>query len=60
MEQEINCKHCGKPLKESQYARATLPNGNGLKKAQRLVCRNHPDCLKAETEMEIKSKIQSD
>jgi RNase P subunit RPR2 len=43
------CETCGKPLKPSQYARIKL-EGQSAEKSE--VCRNYPECPKAEKEID--------
>ncbi|MFA6608503.1 MAG: hypothetical protein WCT07_01160 [Candidatus Paceibacterota bacterium] len=42
------CTNCNKDLKQSQYARAIGSDGVIPKAKDCLVCRNYPDCEKAE------------
>lgn len=42
------CCHCNTDLKPSQYARATHSDGTNPKATDILVCRNYPNCAKAE------------
>ena len=49
-DQNQKCEKCGKPLEESQYA-STKPEGEPAENSKnKLVCRNYPDCPKAEKE----------
>jgi len=44
------CKECGELLKTSQYARVKKEGGLAAKAHEDLVCRNYPNCSKAEKE----------
>ncbi len=52
-----NCKYCGAELKPSQYARRIKDDGTAVKASENLVCRNYPNCAKAEKEVRSKDKI---
>lgn len=45
------CETCGKPLKPSQYARIKPEGQPAAKFEETLVCRNYPECPKAEKEI---------
>lgn len=45
------CPECGIPLRPSQYARKKLEGQPAAKADETLVCRNYPDCPKAEKEV---------
>lgn len=45
------CEECGEPLKTSQYARVKREGEQASKTTDNLVCRNFPDCPKAEKEV---------
>ena len=48
---EKRCSECGKPLRPSQFARIKLEGKPTIKTDESLVCRNYPDCSKAEKEI---------
>ncbi len=50
------CEKCGVELKPSQYARKLKKDGTALKEADSLICRNYPECVKAEKDCEITLK----
>mgnify|MGYP001608947151 CR=1 FL=1 len=50
------CEHCGAELKPSQYARRIKDDGTAAKASENLVCRNFPNCPKAEKEVNGKNK----
>jgi len=45
------CKFCGKPLKASQYLRRKNDGQPPVKESETLVCRNYPNCPKAEKDI---------
>ncbi len=45
------CETCGVELKPSQYARLKREGEPATKADEDLVCRNYPDCPKAEKEV---------
>ena len=45
------CETCGVELKPTQYARKVKLDGTHVKASEVLVCRNYPDCPKAEKEV---------
>lgn len=47
----VVCDSCGEPKKPSQYARAVNEDGAAKKATDVLVCRNYPNCEKAEKEV---------
>jgi len=44
------CEECGEPLKSSQFAKSKPEGYGSVKSHEDLVCRNYPDCEKAEVE----------
>jgi hypothetical protein len=45
------CEKCGETLKPSQYASLKKEGEPAVKAEDNLVCRNFPDCSKAEKEI---------
>ncbi len=50
-DQNQKCESCGKTLEPSQYATIKQEGEPAAKAAEKLVCRNYPDCPKAEKEV---------
>ncbi len=44
------CETCGEELKSSQFARRKPEGQPAMKASDNLVCRNYPECEKAEVE----------
>jgi hypothetical protein len=49
---EKKCEECGKQLKPSQYGSIKREGEPAKKVGEDLVCRNYPDCPKAEMEVD--------
>jgi len=45
------CEECDEPLRSSQYARLKREGEPASDARDNLVCRNYPDCKKAEKEI---------